>query len=286
MEHSQVFKVVKLKRIRSTILCKCGCGRQVNLRNGRPNKFIKKHHYFSGEQNPFYGKKHTKESLAKISAKVKKWLSTPINHSMFGKHHTEEAKTKISKTKTGVKSSDAARKAISRGKKGKGLGKDNPMYGRKLTTWHKQQISKANKNKTVSAETRAKMSKNNCMHRLKTDKVFRKRWVAAVAKGVTLKPNESELQLNELLQNLFPREYKYVGDFQFWLGGKNPDFMNINGKKKLIELFGNYWHAEEDEGTRANHFNNYGFECLIIWERELQNTYRLTSKLKTFHHNL
>ena len=62
--------------------------------------------------------------------------------------------------------------------------------------------------------------------------------------------------------------------------------MNINGKKKLIELFGNYWHAEEDEGTRANHFNNYGFECLIIWERELQNTYRLTSKLKTFHHNL
>lgn len=55
-----------------------------------------------------------------------------------------------------------------------------------------------------------------------------------VKNGRTLKPNKPELVLITILNNLFPNEYKYVGDYQFWIDGKNPDFMNVNGQKKLI----------------------------------------------------
>lgn len=98
-----------------------------------------------------------------------------------------------------------------------------------------------------------------------------------------LKPNKSENFLITLLNKNFPKEYKYVGNFQFWVNGKNPDFMNINGQKKLIELFGNYWHRNEEPRNRIRHFKKYGFNTLIIWERELKDINKLEKRLLQFH---
>lgn len=98
-----------------------------------------------------------------------------------------------------------------------------------------------------------------------------------------LKPNKPEKYLIELLNKNFPNEYKYVGDFQFWLGGKNPDFMNVNGQKKLIEFYGYYWHKDDNPKTRIKHFKKYGFDTLVIWDKELKNIDRLTNKLELFH---
>lgn len=53
----------------------------------------------TGENNPFFGRKHTEETKKKISR--------------LGKCHTEES-----------------RKQMSESKKGKGVGKDNPMFGK------------------------------------------------------------------------------------------------------------------------------------------------------------
>jgi G:T-mismatch repair DNA endonuclease (very short patch repair protein) len=64
--------------------------------------------------------------------------------------------------------------------------------------------------------------------------------------------------------------YKYTGDFKFWIDGKNPDFVNCNGEKKLIELFGNYWHKEEDIKTKSDHYGKYGFKTLVIWESDMK----------------
>jgi len=74
--------------------------------------------------------------------------------------------------------------------------------------------------------------------------------------------------MQKFLNKHFPNEWKYVGDGEFWLGRRNPDFMNINGEKKLIEVFGDYWHKGEDGKERKRYFAQYGFKTLIIWEHE------------------
>jgi G:T-mismatch repair DNA endonuclease (very short patch repair protein) len=109
---------------------------------------------------------------------------------------------------------------------------------------------------------------------------FIARWTSSLAR----KPNGAERKLIQLIKKEH-LPYQYVGDFSFWVGGKNPDFLNINGQKKLIELYGNYWHNLEgrmSEKERKCHFKRYGFDCLIVWERELADEVALISKLKEF----
>lgn len=93
-----------------------------------------------------------------------------------------------------------------------------------------------------------------------------------------LKPTKLELALSDLLSD----DWKYVGNNEVIIGGKNPDFINVNGQKKLIEIFGRYWHSQEDEYARPKHFEPYGFKTLIIWEEELQNKENLLAKIEEF----
>ncbi len=94
-------------------------------------------------------------------------------------------------------------------------------------------------------------------------------------------PNKRELELNALLQEL-SLPYRYVGDGQFILGGKCPDFLNTNGQKKLIELYGDYWHKGEDPQDKIDYFSQYGFKALVIWESELDKPTELRKKLLNF----
>lgn len=100
--------------------------------------------------------------------------------------------------------------------------------------------------------------------------------------SLNIKPNKAELGLHALLNRLFPNEWEYVGDGALIIGGKCPDFANINGRKQLIELFGDYWHRGEDPTERVNIFKLYGFQCLVIWERELKNPTELAWKLLAY----
>jgi hypothetical protein len=60
--------------------------------------------------------------------------------------------------------------------------------------------------------------------------------------------------------------------------------MNVNGQKKLIELFGNYWHEEGEEISRVSHFGQYGFKTLVIWEEDfLDRPEEMMEKLEAFH---
>ncbi len=114
--------------------------------------------------------------------------------------------------------------------------------------------------------------------------------VRATLLGNKVKPNKPEKFLTKLLQKLFPNEWKYVGDGQFILAGKCPDFININGQKKIIELFGDYWHSEEVTGIskeqheqeRVDHFTQYGYQTLVIWECELKDIKSIENKIIDF----
>lgn len=46
-----------------------------------------------------------------------------------------------------------------------------------------------------------------------------------------------EISLEGLLDELFPGEFRFNNGW-FVLGGKVPDFVNVNGKKLLVEMFG------------------------------------------------
>lgn len=85
-------------------------------------------------------------------------------------------------------------------------------------------------------------------------------WFASLAR----KPSDIEQRLIDIIER-FNLPYKYVGNGEFLLGGKNPDFLNVNGHKKLIEMFGDMWHKRGSEVGRQAFFRQYGFDTLIIW---------------------
>jgi len=92
--------------------------------------------------------------------------------------------------------------------------------------------------------------------------------------------NEEKFLIDFFIENNLP--YKYVGDGEFIIGGRNPDFINTNGKKQIIEFFGEYWHRLKDEDIKRKIYQNYGFDLLIIWGKELRDEKKLLEKISTF----
>ena len=172
------------------------------------------------------------------------------------------------------------------------LGKSSGKRGKHLSKRTKEELRRINLGKHLSQETKRKISKTlKGRPNLKNAKFMKKRWqnpvyreeqLELILKGLHIKPNKPEKLLNKLLQRLFPNQYKYVGDGQFILAGKCPDFVNINGQKKIIELFGNYWHRPEEEQDRIDLFFQYGYQTLVVWEDELEDVNKLKQKLLDF----
>jgi len=102
------------------------------------------------------------------------------------------------------------------------------------------------------------------------DSIFNsKEWKEKLSKAMNARPNYPEkIILDFLSKNL--EGFDYTGDFSFWVGRKNPDFVNIK-QKKVIDFFGSKFHKIEEVDTRTKYFNDKGFQILIIWDYELTN---------------
>jgi len=126
----------------------------------------------------------------------------------------------------------------------------------------------------------------------------RKKWkdpeyVLKQLKARGAKPNKPERYLENILNNHFP-EYQYNGDGRLGivLAGLVPDFPNVNGKKQVIEVFGDYFHNprkrklkwHQTELGRIMAYNSVGFDCLVIWEHELKELTegQIIEKVKSF----
>lgn len=100
------------------------------------------------------------------------------------------------------------------------------------------------------------------------------------------KQNNCEIKVEFILNKLFPNTYKFVGNGKFIIDGFCPDFLNIKGKKQLIEFFGDYWHNKPKvklrDLDRLKSYEKFGYKTLIIWEYELQNIALLEDKIKNF----
>lgn len=73
--------------------------------------------------------------------------------------------------------------------------------------------------------------------------------------------------------------FKYVGDGSFWIHNINPDFVEVNGKKMAVEIFGDYWHSpllrgnipyNQTYGGRKKTLKKYGWKLVVLWEKDLR----------------
>ena len=200
-------------------------------------------------------RKKMRETRKNISEETRKKLSD----SHKGKHLSEEHKKKLSDAQKGEK---------------------NYFYNRSFSEEHKRKLSDSTKRLWCNQEFREKMVQS-----------AKKKWedpeyVSNVMKGLNAQPNKPEKILDAFLQKHFPNEWKYNGDFSCGvvLGRMIPDFVNVNGKKAVIEVFGDIYHNEKEfkkcfkedlswkqtEFGRKAAYSQLGYQCMIFWEHELK----------------
>lgn len=111
-----------------------------------------------------------------------------------------------------------------------------------------------------------------------------KRWPSDVVYKMLLRrtPNKEESFLIAFF-NYHNIPYTFVGDGKVIIEGRNPDFINSNGEKKIIEFFGEHWHKEEDQEIKRKIYARYGFNLLVIWGKELRNEEKLLEKIFNFN---
>ena len=213
-----------------------------------------------------------------------------------GKNHSEVSKKKMSKAKEGYvtwivgkKHRDESIRKMSKSHKGckawnKGL-KSPEMSERNKD---KEFIKKRTEGIRRKVKTKEwKENNKRLLSKVHNDIEIQKRRF----KAISAKPNKSEKKLIELInQNNLP--YKYTGNGDFIIGKKCPDFVNVNGQKKIIELFGEWWHLKKPDipynrtefGTKAI-YSQYGFKTLVIWESELKDMDKVLERIKNFEVN-
>lgn len=103
-----------------------------------------------------------------------------------------------------------------------------------------------------------------------------------MGRALGTKPSKPEKYLIELLNTHFPNEWKYVGNAKFWIEGRNPDFININGKKAIIEYNGHWKHTKEKDEVKTQHYLNYGYITLNLYPIDLKDEKRLIQTISNF----
>ncbi len=179
-------------------------------------------------------------------------------------------------------------------------GKNNHMYGRE-NKWgkHTEQAKKSIglKNKGIKKPWLAERNRKikGWKHKPETIKLMKKTrkgisyWTPETAKKVgsilRIHPNKPEKIIEDLMK-MRDLPYIFVGNGKFAIETFNPDFINCNGQKKIIELFGDYWHnlpkIKERDIRRLIAYSKYGYKTLIIWEHELKDMESVENRIKEF----
>ena len=171
----------------------------------------------------------------------------------WGKHPSEATRNKLSEANRGEKNYFYGKHFT---------GEENPFYGKEHTKETKKVMQQKAKKRCESEEERKKLRKRLTANR---------------------RPTKPELIFEEICKkNNLP--FRYVGDGQLWIGKKgekqlNPDFIEANGKKIVVEVFGSYWHSPlrnfglKKEATlsfRRAHYKKYDWQSAFIWEEDLR----------------
>jgi hypothetical protein len=274
-------------------LCLCGCGKKV-------------------AKNSKYAPAHSPEVRIKRSEIMKNnWKDKEFRKTIMNTFQSEESKKKRSisaKRYSNTQKERTRRSKLARERW------SNSKYREKTIQSLRTQLSnpKVHKNKSKAAIKRWSDPKfRKKMEQIMRDPSYREnmrrtlhmRWkdpkyIQNVIKGIGEFPfrgiTKPERKLRKLLKPMFGNAYKYTGDGTLWIDGMNPDFAATKGERKLIEMFGNYWHSKRVTGLskkehrkqRQLRFAKEGYLCCVVWEKELDDLQKLKQKLKRFHINV
>lgn len=239
------------------------------------------------------GKKLSEEHKKKMSEGLKKIYKNKKQHS-FEKPLPIEHKLKIAATLKRKYSGEnnpskrpAVRKKISEALKGKPKSEESKRkMGKAQRTRFKDIRNHPMYGKHHSEEVKKKMSlfqKSNWQ-----DPIF----IQKMIKSSHRKPNKKEIYLNSLIQKTIPNTFKYNGNFECGISVNRmiPDFVNVNGQKQVIELFGDYWHDDKrrkipwhyTEWGKKAVYSQLGYDCLVIWQHELKDENKVVKKIEEF----
>ena len=100
-------------------------------------------------------------------------------------------------------------------------------------------------------------------------------------KKISKQQTKPELIFEEICKK-YNLPFHYVGDGQLWIGKSkkrlNPDFIEANGERICVEIFGDYWHSlllnpKLKECTtlayRRRHYKRYKWQSVFLWETDL-----------------
>lgn len=132
-------------------------------------------------------------------------------------------------------------------------GTNNPMFGRHHSKISKEEMSK----------TRIQKIKEGTINPV------------ACQRNIKSKPEK----IFENICEKYNLPYKYTGNGSFWIENINPDFVNCNGKKVVVEIFGTYWHSplfkrnipyQQTYNGRKKLLKKYGWELVVFWQDDLK----------------
>lgn len=216
------------------------------------------------------GREFSQEHRIALSKAMKARMANPNNNPMYKNQHTEATRSKMSLAK-----------------QGKYNGQMNPMYGKHRPKEFCQLLSRLQTERYQNPLERNKQSQR--IEKLWTDPNY----IAKVMKGRNKRPTKPEQILIDILNNYLLGEFYYNGDFSLGIviAGLIPDFVNVNGKKEIIEIFGDYFHSDKvrskwhaSELGRIMAYNSLGYSCLVIWEHEIyeESENEITNKIRQF----
>lgn len=175
-------------------------------------------------------------------------------------------------------------------------GKNNPRWGKSISEEHKVRIKEFMKTFRHSEETKRKMSENSpWWGRKHTDETKMKLSIAhkgkklseehkkALRESLNRPPSKPE----KIFDEMTPSIVRYVGNRTWWRklpNGKykNPDF-KVTGKNKVIEVYGDYFHKNDNPQDLIDLYKQIGIDCLIIWEGEIyKHPNQVQVKVKEF----
>lgn len=220
--------------------------------------------YADGYVNPRKGKKLSEEHIAKMKIGMKGRI--PWNK--------------------GIPRTNEVREMLSRAHKGKII----PQDVRQRTSESMKQAAKQchfeKHFEHMTDEAKERRARN--MSKAAREQNFARHFIV----GRTISPNKAESQFI-CLSRKYTLPFKFSGDGTFWIGRINPDFVECNGRKIAIDIFGDYWHTPLFLGQaldttrtfngRKRYAKEYGWELVIIWQSEfdlLDAEERILNKLR------
>lgn len=92
------------------------------------------------------------------------------------------------------------------------------------------------------------------------------------AGSMAQRPNK----LEQRFWDMIGRDQLEFASFSFWktiaeargVTHITPDF-RVPGTMRMIEVYGDYWHAGDDPQARIDLWRSVGCECLVVWEHEI-----------------